>query len=509
MRRKEEHTNDQCGLEPRSRFRMIRSGLNIILIACLLGVGPRSALSAVADLKPRLLVLTDIGGDPDDQQSMIRLMVYSNEFEIEGLIASASGTFGQLEEAVIKPYLIREIVEAYGLVRDNLAQHVEGYPTADYLLARIKSGNPQRGLDAIGEGHDTEGSHWIISVVDRPDPRPVNIAIWGGQTDLAQALWRVRTQRGPAGLKAFIERIRIYDIYDQDGIANWIWKEFPGLFYVMSKAPKGHDKREAVFRGMYLGGDESLTSHEWMETNIRQAHGPLGPLYPTRTWTAPNPHSAIKEGDTPSWFYFLPNGLNNPLFPNWGGWGGRFVNTGNCIFRDAKDSVEAVTDTRSTVWRWRNAFQRDFQARMDWCVKPTAEANHHPLVICNGDSTRNMVHIQARPGDTIRLSAAGSCDPDGHNLAYRWWYYNEAGTCQERVVINHCESSRADVVIPVNASNSEIHIILKVTDDGEPSLTSYRRVVISTSQSRLSAAIWPGDEWKYNCNFNKMCETDF
>ncbi|MEA3479220.1 MAG: DUF1593 domain-containing protein [Bacteroidota bacterium] len=451
--------------------------------------------STAADLKPRLLVLTDIGGDPDDQQSMIRLMVHSNEFEIEGLIASASGTPGELNEAVVQPRLIREIVEGYSMVRDNLAQHAAGYPTAGHLLARIKSGNPNRGLDAIGEGHDTEGSRWIISVVDRPDPRPVNIAIWGGQTDLAQALWQVRAQRGEAGLKAFIERIRIYDVYDQDGIANWIWKEFPGLFYVMSKAPEGHDKREAVFRGMYLGGDESLTSREWMETNIRQAHGPLGLLYPTRTWTAPNPHSAIKEGDTPSWFYFLPTGLNNTSFPNWGGWGGRFVNTEDRIYRDAKDSVKAVTDTRSTVWRWRSAFQRDFQARMDWCVKLPGEANHHPLLVCNGDSTRNTVRIQARPGNTIRLSATGSCDPDGHNLEYRWWYYPEAGTCQEKVEIDRCESSEADVVIPVNASNSEIHVILEVTDDGDPSLTSYRRVIISALQPHQSATVWPGDKW--------------
>ena len=162
-------------------------------------------------------------------------------------------------------------------------------------------------------------------MVDRPDPRPLNITIWGGQTDLAQALWRVRADRGGDGLKQFVERIRVYDIGDQDRIVEWIWTEFPGLFYVLGQAAKGRDKRESVYRGMYLGGDQALTSREWMETNIRQSHGPLGALYPTRTWTAPNPHSAIKEGDTPSWFYFLPNGLNVPDHPTWGGWGGRFV----------------------------------------------------------------------------------------------------------------------------------------------------------------------------------------
>lgn len=139
----------------------------------------------------------------------------------------------------------------------------------------------------------------------------MNITIWGGQTDLAQALWRVRADR---------------------------------------------DKREAVYRGMYLGGDQALTSREWMETNIRQGHGPLGVLYPTRTWTAPNPHSAIKEGDTPSWFYFLPNGLNVPDQPTWGGWNGRFVQSSNHIHRDGRDTVDTTTDGRCTVWRWRDTF---------------------------------------------------------------------------------------------------------------------------------------------------------
>src|SRR6188474_222554 len=73
--------------------------------------------AADAPAKPRLIVLTDIGGDPDDQQSLIRLMLYSNEFEIEGLVASASGTPGDLKAEVVRPELIREIVEAYGKVR--------------------------------------------------------------------------------------------------------------------------------------------------------------------------------------------------------------------------------------------------------------------------------------------------------------------------------------------------------------------------------------------------------
>src|ERR1051325_752749 len=64
--------------------------------------------------KPRLLVLTDVGADPDDQQSLVRLMLYANEFDIEGLIATSAGTTGAEKDHATHPDLIREIVEAYG-----------------------------------------------------------------------------------------------------------------------------------------------------------------------------------------------------------------------------------------------------------------------------------------------------------------------------------------------------------------------------------------------------------
>jgi hypothetical protein len=320
-----------------------------------------AALSAAE--RPRLCVLTDIGGDPDDQQSMIRLMVYANEFEIEGLIASAAGTPGELKQAVTKPKLIREIVAAYGKVRDNLARHASGWPAAVELAARIKTGNPHRGREHIGDGHDTEGSRWLIERIDAGTAeRPLNITIWGGQTDFAQALWRVKTDRGADGFARFVQRFRVFDISDQDGIADWMRAEFPGMFYILAKAAPRRDKREGTYRGMYLGGDESLTSRDWIETNIR-TKGPLGALYPTSTWTAPNPHGCMKEGDTPSWFFFLPLGGNDPADPSKPGWGGQYQKQPDGWYRDIPNA-----DRRESVHRWRPAFQKDFARRMAWCI---------------------------------------------------------------------------------------------------------------------------------------------
>src|SRR5215212_7306177 len=106
--------------------------LTVIALVVFAGQGLTGAESQAT--RPRLAVLTDIGGDPDDQQSMIRLMVYANEFDIEALIATAAGTRGELKEAITRPELIREIVRAYGQVRSNLLAHAAGWPAEEHLL---------------------------------------------------------------------------------------------------------------------------------------------------------------------------------------------------------------------------------------------------------------------------------------------------------------------------------------------------------------------------------------
>jgi hypothetical protein len=297
---------------------------------------------------------------------MVRLLVYANEFELEGLIASASGTPGELKEAVVRPDLLTELVSAYGEVLPQLSQRASGWPAAELLQRRIKRGNPRRGRDHVGEGHDTEGSRWIIDRVDSGTPEhPLNISIWGGQTDLAQALWRIRHDRGESGLTSFVRRFRVYDIDDQDQIADWMRGEFPGMFYILSKAPLGQDRRQSAYRGIYLGGDESLTGLTWVEANVLNK-GALGRLYPTKTWTKPNAHGCMKEGDTPSWLFFLPAGGNDPSDPTKPGWGGQFRQAPDGWFRD-RLAAEGF-DPRETISCWRPELQRDFARRMTWCV---------------------------------------------------------------------------------------------------------------------------------------------
>ncbi len=372
-------------------------------------------------------------------------------------MASASGTPGELKKEITQPHLIRETIEAYGQVLPGLRKHSPRFPDAAALLARVRSGNPKRGWERVGDGYDTEGSRWIIQAVDKAESRLLHIAIWGGQTDLAQALWRVRADRGEAGLREFARRFRVYDIDDQDRIAEKIWAEFPGLDYILAKAAKGRDKREGMYRGMYLGGDIELTSLAWLDEHVREGHGPLGALYPPKTWTAPNPHGALKEGDSPSWLYVMPVGLGDPTHPHWISWGGRFVKSPEGPWRDAPEGRDAVA-------RWRPAFQNEFRARMDWCVKE--KANHPPAVVLNGDASRRVLEIEAKAGTDVRFTASAK-DPDGDVVTFRW----EAPAIR-------AAGAEAVLPVPADAAGKDIHVILEATDAGGQPLTRYRRAIV-------------------------------
>lgn len=198
-----------------------------ILTALLLTVA--LAADAASD-KPRIVVLTDIENEPDDTMSLVRLMTYANQLDIEGLVATTSTHL----KTRVAPERIRRVVDAYGRVRDNLELHEPGYPTAGQLRAVVSEGLPVYGLQGVGEGRDSPGSELLIRAVDRADPRPVWVPVWGGPSVLAQALWKVRATRSPEALRRFVNRLRVYTISDQDDSGPWLRREFPELFYIAS-----------------------------------------------------------------------------------------------------------------------------------------------------------------------------------------------------------------------------------------------------------------------------------
>jgi hypothetical protein len=120
---------------------------------------------------------------------------------------------------------------------------------------------------------------------------------------------------------------------------------------------------------------------------------------------------------------------------------------------------------------------------MDWCVKDYANANHNPVVHLNEDTSTDVLEVTVKPEQRIKLSASGSRDPDGDRISYRWWQYQEADSYEGIVRINKSTSKNASYTAPKVDSSRTIHIILEVTDNGNPNLTSYRRLIATVDPS--------------------------
>ena len=132
----------------------------------------------------------------------------------------------------------------------------------------------------------------------------------------------------------------------------------------------------------------------------------------------------------------------------------------------------------SSVYRWRPAFQADFAARLDWCVKPYAEANHPPVVRIAGDRERKV-----KAGDVVSLDAGGTTDPDGDGLDFSWSVYPATPDVSRKVVIEGRDTRNPRVVIAPELAGKTIPILLSVTDRGEPRLTRYGRVLIKVEEA--------------------------
>jgi hypothetical protein len=456
--------------------------LTTILLFCVSALS--TAYSANAS-KPRLLVLTDIAPntvEPDDTESTIRLLVHADLFEIEALVATTGwSNRGGLE----RPDILHELINAYekdlpnllkrssqtAFLPDESRQELGYWPSPRYLRDRIVLGSKTRGQEFIGEANRSPGSDLIIQLADEKDDRPLWIGVWGGGNTVAQAIWQVQRSRSPAGLKAFLQKLRVYAISDQDAAQK------PGNTINYPESSHQWLRREFEKDLVFLWDEcawkfqNNTGKSHWAEYEAEiQNHGHLGGLYPKYKYGV--------EGDTPSFLYLLPVGLSDPESPGQAGWGGFFERAqgpdNTTVAYVNKQGSANVTSTKYQKYFYPAIFA-NFAARMAWAQD--GKGNRNPIVAIKGDRGLGVLTNINLPGTTVPLDASNSADPDGDKLSFKWWILPEAGTYQQEIALTNSETSSATLTIPPDAAGKTFHVICEVTDNGTPALTSYRRII--------------------------------
>ncbi len=422
------------------------------------------------DTRPRIVIETDAGGDPDDEQSLVRFLVYANEFDVEGIIANREVARTPENKNPVRDGLgiVRAMIKAYGECWPNLKIHAQGFPSPDDLLARAVAG--YAGVD--------DGVNLIIRAVDKPDPRPLWFSNWGtdqgsAESCLKRALDRVLKERGPEGYAAFKKKIRLSSADRFGDHTTKIEPPFP--IWVNTSAPPMDGVR-------WYHRFSQLTARAGgfdIERDVRTNHGPLGAMYPTNT-THPQ-----KEGDTMMFLYLLPTGMNDPNELTWGSWAGRHgLNPEYAgkpyYWANQLDRWNGKTNRDNTLLRWANDLQNDFKARMNWCVQSEySKANHAPVAVLNGDRGKRVLHLDAKSGDVVSLNSRGSFDDGREDYGSTWSVYPEAGTYPGEIKLDRTTGSHSTFTAPVVTEPQTVHVILEVKDHGTPNMVAYRRAVIT------------------------------
>lgn len=470
----------------------------------------------------RLIVLADMGNEPDEEQQIMHLLMCSSEMDIEGLVA-VTGKFlnpnsNNPAKQKLYPELFFHLIEGYEKVFANLLLHAPSYPHPDSIRKVIAIGQRGYGIEDIGAGKSSPGSELIIRQALKPDARPLYIVVNAGSNTLAQALYDYDQTHTDEEMARFIKKLRVYENGAQDNAGAWICHQYPDIEWIRSNYQTYCYGGPGVDGGFDNKGNSNelgphcwqpyaytgIGQHQWLLENIIGNHGPFGKYYPIRQFNGGG-ISFMEGGGTIPWLCLVDGGLSDIHHPEWGGWSGRFSREKSDTIWSKHQSVKKdedqfipfrmyteVSDTWADealgvsysnqfapVFRWREAFYNDFKCRMDWCKGNYANVNHHPIAVFENDSTHAYMHIIAKAGTRITLDAHRSFDPDNDPLTFHWFHYPEAGNNRERVPVENNNSPVAEFFVPEAPQGAQFHIILELSDTNPIGrLFAYRRVII-------------------------------
>lgn len=467
--------------------------------------------------KPRAIFTND--AECDDMNSLVHLLLYANEMDIEGIVLSSSiYHYAGDPERGVEPYRwaggdwMWDYLDAYEEVWPNLVAHDPAYPTADVLRSVTCIGN----VKAVGDmGEDTDGSELIRRAILADDPRPLWLLAGGGTNTICRALIRIEEDwrgdpRWDEVYARVCDKVRVYMIVTQDDTyrdylaGTWpdvtmlhctnIW----GIAFLFNETLLPKDALP-LMRGSWLKphlldkGPLLARYHTWCDGHVypgEQEGSQFGsnPALAAGDWWGREPHEPfdmISEGDSPSFLHLVDRGLRQLEDPAYGGWGGRFARVEDNAFNPAArywasavdDDLGPCRGDALELSRWVADWMMELATRADWCVTGSYEdANHAPSL-----RVREGVDIVAHAGEELVLHAEGT-DPDGDALTYGWWCYREAGTCPEAAEVMP-DGSSCMVRVPASARPGEtVHVICRVTDEGnsrDTYLTAYQRVIVS------------------------------
>ncbi|MGC4053513.1 MAG: DUF1593 domain-containing protein [Paludibaculum sp.] len=342
------------------------------LLATVLSVPAQQRNSAPA--RPRVVITAD--PELDDNNTLIRAILYSSDVQVEGLIYTSSGVHWKGDGKGTTQYIpgreytrmglcpctswrwapddhfIDEIVDAYAKSYANLKIHNPDYPSPAELRSKIKWGNVEFDGDY---SKDTDGSNLIKSLVLDSRPGPLYVTAQGGQSTIARALKSIydqysRTAQWEQVRSRVSEKLVIIPWGDQDGLyAKYIKPNWPGVTeWQLAMIDYGYGIRNGL-----APENQVYVSAQWHSDHVLN-RGPLGAGYRVwgdgrqmamgdRTdyfglsgltadqlremgftvWTPPQEKgSFISEGDTPTFLNLVANGLRAHENGSWGGWGG-------------------------------------------------------------------------------------------------------------------------------------------------------------------------------------------